>query len=343
MKVKGVAVHEQPENKAAPFVLYDATDLTTYENGGVFIATSIMRTKQARGRCLGTFHTEYCPRPGSPEPNNCTKGFLSRTGMQTGNCNASQVQPGVYRCEVIGWCPGEVEEDTIEALGNVGNFTLFVRTNVKFDGIRDADGHTLEHSNANGTEPTMGWNLFTLNDILGMGGIRYEDISKTGADIVLTIYFDCNLDLGVEKCGPRIPFEVLRLDTPNSELSRGYNMRWLSAATGTEGDVKNPDAVIDGGAESRTVVKAFGPRIRVQITGQGRRWDLMMLTTTLGAGVALVGVATLVVDFLLLYILPRRETYQGLKFQTYGADEEDEDQGAGSREIEPLLGGGESE
>ena len=74
----------------------------------------------------------------------------------------------------------------------------------------------------------MGWNLFTLNDILQMGGIKYEDIEATGADVVMNIYFDCDLDQGVEKCGPRIPFEVMRLDTPNSQLSRGYNMRWLS-------------------------------------------------------------------------------------------------------------------
>ena len=110
-----------------------------------------------------------------------------------------------------------------------------------------------------------------------------------------------------------------------------------------------PDAVFDVGGEVRTVVKAFGPRIRVQITGRGRRWDLMMLTTTLGAGLALVGVATLVVDLLLLYVLPRRETYQGLKFQMYGADEEElggcdgalaGGGGTAASEDEPLLGGG---
>jgi hypothetical protein len=345
VKVKGVSVRRQPNNAREPFVLYDATDLTTYENGGVFIATNIMRTEQARGRCLGTYHDEYC-LPGGPHVNNCTEGKLSRTGMQTGHCNASKALPGMHRCEVIGWCPGEPEEDEINPLGNVGNFTLFLRTNVKFPGLRDADDRTLEFTNANGTEPTLGWNLFTLNDILEMGGIRYRDIAATGADVVMNIYFDCDLDMGVEQCGPRIPFEVMRLDTPNSELSRGYNMRWLSAVGSdppTSGNT--PDAVFDIGGDARTVIKAFGPRIRVQITGRGRRWDLMMLTTTLGAGLALVGVATLVVDLLLLYVLPRRETYQGLKFQLYGADEEDMagcDGGlvGAPSEDEPLLGGG---
>ena len=340
IKVKGVSMKKLPpgDPSSEPFELYDATDLTTYENGGVFIATNIMRTAQARGRCLGTYHTEFCPPPGSDAPNNCTKGYLSRTGMQTGNCNASAVLTGMYRCEVIGWCPGEPEDDEINPLGNVGNFTLFLRTNVKFPGMRDVNDRTMSFTNANGTEPTMGWNLFTLNDILSMGGIKYREIEATGADVQMNIYFDCDLDMGVEKCGPRIPFEVMRLDTPNSELSRGYNVRWITAV-GSEGPTEKdtPDAIFDVGGDTRTVVKAFGPRIRVQVSGKGRRWDLMMMTTTLGAGLALVGVATLVVDTLLLYVLPQRQKYQNLKFQMYGTEEEGT---VVSSEDEPLLGGG---
>jgi len=53
--------------------------------------------------------------------------------------------------------------------------------------MKDAEGRTLEFSNANGTEPTLGWNLFTLDDILRMGGIRYEDIQSTGADVVMNM------------------------------------------------------------------------------------------------------------------------------------------------------------
>mmetsp|Transcript_16290 Transcript_16290/g.39770 ORF Transcript_16290/g.39770 Transcript_16290/m.39770 type:complete len:174 (+) Transcript_16290:242-763(+) len=138
----------------------------------------------------------------------------------------------------------------------------------------------------------------------------------------MNIYFDCDLDMGVDQCGPRIPFEVMRLDTPDSELSAGYNVRYLSPVTTRP--LPQPDCTFDEGGDSRTVAKAFGPRIRVQITGRGRRWDLMMLTTTLGAGLALLGVATLVVDLLLLYVLPLRASYTDLKFQVYGAGDEDE-------------------
>ena len=131
----------------------------TYENPGFFVATTKMSTRQARGICLGTYHDEICsPVPGE-ELNNCSEGMLSRTGRQTGRCNVSHAEAdlerGVHRCEVEGWCPGEPEDDEGSPLENVGNFTVFMRMNVKFPGMRDALGRTLAWDNANGTEPTM--------------------------------------------------------------------------------------------------------------------------------------------------------------------------------------------
>ena len=161
--------------------------------------------------------------------------------------------------------------------------------------------------------------------------MAYDDVAATGADVQMNIYFDCDLDRGIEACAPKVPFEVIRVDTANSSLSRGYNVRWLSAAksawTPSAGMTRDP------GGETRALVKAAGPRIRVQITGQGRRFDLGRMTTTLGAGLALVGLATAVVDVLLLYVLPLRQTYAALKYTVYGSDEEDRDRS----EIEPLV------
>ena len=62
-------------------------------------------------------------------------------------------------------------------------------------------------------------------------------------------------------------------------------------------------------ADTRALVKASGPRIRVSITGVGRRFDLGQLTTVVGAGVALMGIATAAVDVLLLYVLPKRARF----------------------------------
>jgi hypothetical protein len=43
--------------------------------------------------------------------------------------------------------------------------------------------------------------------------VEYDDIALSGADIQMTIYYDCDLDQELEACQPRVPFEVIRIDT----------------------------------------------------------------------------------------------------------------------------------
>ena len=355
LKVKGIASRPSPPGSNAPPELWDASDLTVYDATSVFVATNIMRTEQARGVCPGTHEDEACALPSGRHEGEasteCREGAVSRSGAQTGRCVPASFSLGDEEmtrgaCEVRGWCPGEPDADDASApLENVGNFTVFLRTDVRFPGMRDKFGRTFDVTNANGTEPTLGWNLFTLDEILTMGGVSYEDVKATGADLQMNIYYDCDLDNALEACSPRMPFEVMRVDTADSSLSHGYNTRWLSAARSDE------DAPGDGdgarrrrGADARALVKASGPRIRVSISGVGRRFDLGSLTTVVGAGVALMGVATAVVDVLLLYVLPKRAHYFGLKYQVYGAADEDLSCGAeaarepeGDDAAEPLL------
>jgi len=352
LKVKGIASRPSPPGSNAPPELWDASDLTVYDATSVFVATNIMRTEQARGVCPGTHEDEACALPSGRHEGEasteCREGAVSRSGAQTGRCVPALFSLGDEEmtrgaCEVRGWCPGEPDADALAPLENVGNFTVFLRTDVRFPGMRDKFGRTFDVTNANGTEPTLGWNLFTLDEILTMGGVSYEDVKATGADLQMNIYYDCDLDNALEACVPRMPFEVMRIDTADSSLSHGYNARWLSAVKG-DGPKASKGTKFDENADTRALVKASGPRIRVSITGVGRRFDLEQLTTVVGAGVALMGVATAVVDVLLLYVLPKRAKYFGLKYQTYGAGDEDLSCGGGeaareSREDaeEPLL------
>lgn len=352
LKVKGIASRPSPPGSNAPPELWDASDLTVYDATSVFVATNIMRTEQARGVCPGTHEDEACALPSGRHEGEasteCREGAVSRSGAQTGRCVPALFSLGDEEmtrgaCEVRGWCPGEPDADALAPLENVGNFTVFLRTDVRFPGMRDKFGRTFDVTNANGTEPTLGWNLFTLDEILTMGGVSYEDVKATGADLQMNIYYDCDLDNALEACVPRMPFEVMRIDTADSSLSHGYNARWLSAVKG-DGPKASKGTKFDENADTRALVKASGPRIRVSITGVGRRFDLEQLTTVVGAGVALMGVATAVVDVLLLYVLPKRAKYFGLKYQTYGGGDEDLSCGGGeaareSREDaeEPLL------
>ena len=349
LKVKGIASRPSPPGSLEPPELWDASDLAVYDSTGVFVATNIMRTEQARGVCPGTHEDEACALPGSGHETEaspateCREGVFSRSGEQTGRCVPAPSAGAGGACEVRGWCPGEPDADDASApLENVGNFTVFLRTDVRFPGMRDKFGRTFDVTNANGTEPTPGWNLFTLDEILKMGGTRYEDVKDAGADLQMNIYYDCDLDSALEACTPRMPFEVMRIDTADSALSHGYNARWLSAAKQAGG----PGPAFPKHADTRALVKASGPRIRVSITGVGRRFDLGQLTTVVGAGVALMGIATAAVDVLLLYVLPKRARYFGLKYEVYGANDENlvcgaEEAAMETREEgeEPLLRG----
>ena len=357
LKVKGIASRPSPPGSLEQPELWDASDLTVYDSTGVFVATNIMRTEQARGVCPGTHEDEACALPGSGHETEaspateCREGVFSRSGEQTGRCvpapsaGAGDATRTRGACEVRGWCPGEPDAANASApLENVGNFTVFLRTDVRFPGMRDKFGRTFDVTNANGTEPTPGWNLFTLDEILKMGGTRYEDVKDAGADLQMNIYYDCDLDSALEACTPRMPFEVMRIDTADSALSHGYNARWLSAAKQAGG----PGPAFPKHADTRALVKASGPRIRVSITGVGRRFDLGQLTTVVGAGVALMGIATAAVDVLLLYVLPKRARYFGLKYEVYGANDENLVCGAeeaahtetpGEEGEEPLLRG----
>ena len=342
LKVKGIASRPSPPGSNALPELWDASDLTVYDATSVFVATNIMRTEQARGVCPGTHEDEACALPSGRHEGEasteCREGAVSRSGAQTGRCVPASFSLGDEEmtrgaCEVRGWCPGEPDADALAPLENVGNFTVFLRTDVRFPGMRDKFGRTFDVTNANGTEPTLGWNLFTLDEILTMGGVSYEDVKATGADLQMNIYYDCDLDNALEACVPRMPFEVMRIDTADSSLSHGYNARWLSAVKG-DGPKASKGTKFDENADTRALVKASGPRIRVSITGVGRRFDLEQLTTVVGAGVALMGIATAVVDVLLLYVLPKRAKYFGLKYQTYGANDEDLSCGGGEASLE---------
>eukprot|EP01051_Picozoa_sp_SAG22_P011701 SAG22_NODE_1149_length_5353_cov_1.820898_4_plen_279_part_00 len=195
---------------------------------------------------------------------------------------------------MYGWCPQEDDGQTV-ALAGVGNMTVFLKLNVYFD-FPGHPGPPLHWDNLNGTAPTPGWNLFTVGELLAMGGLALNDTAllKDGAELGLDIPFDCDFDQPAASCQPGA-FVLTRIDSPNSTLSHGADYREVSrvaaAAGGAGGD----------GSDSRLVTKRYGFKLEVTVSGRGRKLDLVAALTTFGAGVALLSVATLVADLALMY------------------------------------------
>lgn len=77
-----------------------------------------------------------------------------------------------------------------------------------------------------------------------------------------------------------------------------------------------------GETHARTIHHLFGPRIMFDAEGKlgGLQWNhvVVQLTTSL----AMFAVATTVVDLLMLYVLPNRHEYYGIKYETVGHGDE---------------------
>ena len=90
IKVKGTAATNETETGEKR--VYDANDLVQYSSDGVFVATRLVKTMQAKGTCLGVSKDEVC----SKGKNTCVKGSYSRNGRQTGKCLPSTSDPNAH-------------------------------------------------------------------------------------------------------------------------------------------------------------------------------------------------------------------------------------------------------
>jgi len=291
IKVKGVGY----QNRGGVLVPYDEHDVVipALEPNGVFLTTNAVLTA---GQTRST-----CGEPGllcSPENGNCLDLVNQTTayGIATGVCLPSNL------CEVNAWCP--IEDDTFQeanVINGVDQFTVFVRSNVEFQKFG------ISVANDKGTEVTFNYNLYSLEMMLAATGYTYDDVKAEGAMLLGIVNWDCNFDKPADECDPE--FEFIRLDDPNSPLSSGFNYRYVEYTR--QGD----------GTLTRDLTKAHGVRIVFMEGGEAGKFDIVTLTVNLGAGLALLGVATLLCDIIVLYFLPQKQMYKDHKYELlYGDD-----------------------
>ncbi|PIO30703.1 hypothetical protein AB205_0107650, partial [Aquarana catesbeiana] len=71
----------------------------------------------------------------------------------------------------------------------------------------------------------------------------------------------------------------------------------------------------DNGVKKRTLFKVFGIRFDILVNGEGGKFNIIPTMTTIGSGIGIFGVATVVCDLMLLHILPKRNYYKAKKFK----------------------------
>merc|ERR1712176_850202 len=119
-----------------------------------------------------------------------------------------------------------------------------------------------------------------------------EEVAETGAIILISSVWNCDFDLDDDECNPT--YKMKRIDDTPNTVSIGYNFRTVDY---------NPTQ------EFRVLKKLYGIRVIFIVEGKGGKFDWVALSTTLGAGLAYLGIASIISDIILENFLEESKTY----------------------------------
>jgi len=319
-KVKGVAKTYNLTGNSKK--IWDVTDYVVppQENNAVFVITNLIITmNQQQGECE---EDNSIPGANCTLSNICEAGepLMAGDGYMTGKCNDSKRYPGERSCVVEAWCPTEDETKKPPerpALKMAENFTIFIKNNIEFPkfGVkrRNIFGLLNEDELRNcrfdkDDSKNRFCPIFHIRDILQYAGVsNFSEIGVKGGVIQIIIHWDCNLDHHEDECVPEYSFR--RLDSDADELSKGYNFRYAHYFND-----KN-------GTETRTLYKAYGIKFIVTLQGKAGKFGIVPLILDIASGLALLTLASIVSDIVVLYVVKARTVYRENKYHNVvGAD-----------------------
>ncbi|XP_053329508.1 P2X purinoceptor 6 [Spea bombifrons] len=306
-KLKGVSVTKdfrQVEDK-----LWDVADFVKPAQGEnvLFLVTSFIATPgQVQSVC-----------PESPlildarcgENLDCPAGesVLSGNGIKTGKC--VKLNKTHSTCEIYGWCPVEnASRLSKPRLSEAENFTLFIKNAVHFRKFNFSSSNTLETLNETYFKSCMYdpvsspyCPVFRIQDIIRQAGYSFADLSVLGGVVNAHIEWRCDLDHPLTLCKPHYDFQ-LQAKENNFRTATYY---W------------NQD-----GREYRDLLKLYGIRFDISVTGEARKFGVIPTAVSLGTGCAFLGGATFLCDLILLYLDEKASFYRSCKYEEVNPPDE---------------------
>ncbi|XP_067866166.1 P2X purinoceptor 1 [Heterodontus francisci] len=306
VKVKGIGFTNLSNN--GPKIL-DAVDYAFPPQGSdsfVIMTNYIITPRQSMMVCAQDESTEEC-ESGSE----CMAGEFSRygQGMMTGNCTINN--NGKKTCEIFGWCPVENDHyiSNPPLLLAAENFTIFIKNSITFAAFGVTRRNLVESlSKADLKNCTYHKVHDPLCPVFRLGYIveeikeDFSALAYKGGIIGIVIDWDCDLDWPERYCKPTYSFHQLYGSLGTETVSSGYNFRYAKYYR-------------ENGREMRDLYKVFGIRLDILVHGKAGKFNIIPTITTIGSGVGVFGVATLVCDLVLLHVLPKRNYYKQKKFK----------------------------
>ncbi|XP_065664262.1 P2X purinoceptor 4 isoform X3 [Hydra vulgaris] len=329
-KLKGTS-YVNYNNVASPFheniEVYDPADYVVppQENNAFFVMTNMIITpNQTRSRCPEDpkFSENKCQTDKDCLP--ALKPIKNGNGVRTGRCVLSDRPNISYRvCEIYGWCPTETDilpmpgynfSASVPLLDDAKEFTVLLKNEIIFPKFKVQRRNIVKNNissylktcfHNHETDPLCP--IFKIKDVIQECNDDFEQVAYLGAVYGILVNWDCNLDLSLDKCTPT--YSTRRLDDPDAPISPGFNFRFANY-------------YVVNNKQYRTLYKAYGLKFEIIVTGKAGKFSVIPLFTNLGAGLALLGIAVVWCDFIVMYLLKKRFIYKEYKYQKIDDDEE---------------------
>jgi len=269
--------------------VFDPSDLRfpVVEPSGAFLLTRKIVMEQKRGKCVDWDSPKRCP---------CDEGETCVGDTKTGN----------DFCEVSAWCPsiGEMNANNppagaaVDILEGLDAITLKIMSGIAFPGIGNKFFVTGDSLGA-----TNQFKNITVGQLLALADPPQKldkKMLETGALIGVSFFWNCEVS---GECEPNVV--IKRLDSPG----KGFVQKRARQSR-------------KGAEETRKAMYLNGLRILVDSSGIGRQDSFNMAIIQIGSAIALIRVAAIVADFLMLnsiqYSKTRKDAYYRCKVQETG-------------------------